>query len=383
MTSQKFTVKQIYLLTELRNTGMSDDQIYAGLRQIDELKGISAELSFNQQPFEFPSNGFTSNSESIVNGNSSMTSLKAGIKRRRESIDSPHMTSSAFDTSTTNDVTETYPYASMVYGRQDPYAKYENGGIMTSSPGHSIPLQNLTKSISVAELDELDPEVRDLLKRDVQEVKKEIQEFMSEYKITQSYIVKATDNRLSQPYISTWLLNPRSRNFRKIRILYDWYVRERRQVNILVATTTGSSFNSLVSNNNSLLLRRNLATTQADAYWPLACENFLEEYFQTDPNPNDVIKKSIATNCTDMIQTQLRHQGVSTRVEPISPNQVNAWFMSRRHKVPAMTSSTARSESVASSSSSNHDDVISNNILLPQQLETEDKVKKEDDVTDV
>ena len=230
----------------------------------------------------------------------------------------------------------------------DPYEKYNNSSNTTLNQSNAMDQSilnvssqfhnNTTTTISQMEapacpnsprrlsFQETDPEIVELMKRDIREVKDEIVAFMTQNKITQSGIVRATNNRISQPYVSTWIINPKARNFKKIRVLFDWYVKARR--------TFSEGGNNNDNNSMYAELKPNIEEMNSypasSAVWPSVCESYLDPLLDKILTGEQL--EQVRTKCSKLVQEFYYNQGHITQ-EQVTIIQLTEYLNKYRRPV--------------------------------------------------
>ena len=80
------------------------------------------------------------------------------------------------------------------------------------------------------EIDQIQRAVEHCERRNQHEVKEEIRIFTQRHHISQTAISKATHQAISQSYISQWLTSNITMGDAKRRIIYEWFVRQKRRL---------------------------------------------------------------------------------------------------------------------------------------------------------
>lgn len=358
----KYTLRQIFHLTELKKSGLSDEEIMSGLKEVDDLVTetfnaltFPSHSSNSGKPVPKPRNPDTTTTTSTAMPE--VSTLKRKAMPLADSSSSPHLSQPP----------ARMPRLTMPASMSQEMMSLRGSPRQQYSSGPVIPMQRIAKGFDMNELKLIDSEVIDLLHRDVHSVRGELQEFMAKYKIKQATIVRMMNNRMSQAYISSWLLKPHAKNFRKVLQLYEWYVSFRRQVTstganrkvqtppkkipavdtsrwspkklsspAVIETSSWSppaptslNVSSSPTQNGEEEVTYKEATTSE--LWPTVCESYLQREFDMNPHPNYNKRKEIAAQCSVVVRAFERQRGYSgADRQEVTTNQVCVWYISKR-----------------------------------------------------
>jgi hypothetical protein len=255
----RFTVEQIWLLQRLRGSGLSRDQIVAGLEDLDRLDGAGSQ----------PQSHFSSFSNNLVNhisgnGNRPQSNGSDQSKSPTEATEAEKI-----PTSTTNSaLPQTFgnnpgtaahsalqknlsqaaaallkpiqPFSAM--WAQANQHRVSNTGSLNPYAALGTQFNNINDDKDqpnfrrdepddlADEIDQIQRSVEHCERRNQHEVKEEIRIFTQRHHISQTAISKATHQAISQSYISQWLTSNITMGDAKRRIIYEWFCRQKRRL---------------------------------------------------------------------------------------------------------------------------------------------------------
>lgn len=348
----KFTVQQIILLQKLVESGLTKDQIIAGVEDLEKHgvgreggrtsgtpttngqnsgakeseKSSSDQISRCHSPYQVPGN--TSFPAHLSQGNSLV--YQQSLRNPTHHLPSllPQVGAAAWS-NPTQAVAATLLQNG--FGNNPQSAAYTNliasrGFLRRGSDGGAACLPNSAPNGMSMDRDndqqqqqqqfqaDMNEELEDLFRQDPAVVKEEIRKFISERHISQSAIAKATRNAISQSYISQWLAQPQDISGQKKRTMYSWYITEKRKY--------ASGIGGPLSGVQQQLLFRG-ATTDNDVEhssllkskrgsrftWPKECVSVLEQFYVSNNYPDESKREEIAQSCNVIIQS---HKPVRT-----------------------------------------------------------------------
>ncbi|XP_039271955.2 homeobox-containing protein 1-like [Styela clava] len=226
---------------------------------------------------------------------------------------------------------------------------------------------------AVVEIDgekvDITEELDDLFRRDQAQVKEDIRKFINERHISQSAIAKATGNAISQSYISQWLAQPQDISGQKKKAMYTWYLIEKRKPPGVMTMNSGAPIIFRNEMEQDYAPPICLKTKRGARFtWPKECLTILENYYNSNPYPDESKREEIAAACNSIIQTHKAGMMI-TDLDKVTTVKVYNWFANRRkddkrrkhiehiealdHHQQYMTNPAHRSNTV-SPSSSNH-----------------------------
>lgn len=373
--SPRFTVQQILLLQKLKQSGLSRDDILKGLDEIDKNDDIPAspldQPRVKQTKSPSPSypkqqamNGArpTSSRDEIASKDhvtqsrsptspqstpSPTTNPRAKLLQTHPFHQAPHLMFPAhlqnpnqialLHPGAANSWTTSRAMTSLLNGfphhsmQQSMYPSLING---RPNPGMSsvfgAPNGNAIVEIDGEKID-ITEELDDLFRRDQAQVKEDIRKFINERHISQSAIAKATGNAISQSYISQWLAQPQDISGQKKKAMYTWYLIEKRKPPGIGGI---GSNGPIVFRNNDMEIDYapplSLKTKRGARFtWPKECLTILENYYNSNPYPDETKREEIATACNSIIQTHKAGM-MMTELDKVTTVKVYNWFANRR-----------------------------------------------------
>ncbi|CAG5109680.1 Oidioi.mRNA.OKI2018_I69.chr2.g4192.t3.cds [Oikopleura dioica] len=375
MRDFRFTVEQIWLLQRLRGSGLNREQIVAGLEDLDRLDG-SCLLNVTGRPHSansdiVKSNGDNSDSEKTPNSNPSQNQIGAvpNFNASQSVLQKNLSQAAAAILSTQSKLPVQSPFPNLWSGQRpnhlNPYAALGNTFSSGISNGedqkpveNGFSRKNEEHDDLADELDQIQRAVEFCERRNQHEVKEEIRIFTQRHHISQTAISKATHQAISQSYISQWLTSNITMGDAKRRIIYEWFVRQKRRLEgaypsattMPPKTSTTSSLLSLPASLQSRLInhlpssngvgapalpaaassldRSSPTTSLANRkprqriMWPMRCLQYLDNVYTRNPYPGSLERSKIVEDCNSIL-------GDDRTVE-ISEAHVANWFRNRR-----------------------------------------------------
>jgi hypothetical protein len=382
----RFTVEQIWLLQRLRGSGLTRDQIVAGLEDLDRLDGAgNAPSAFGGSQMSTPA----SNARPLSTGSEHAKSPTEATEAEKVcSTQPPNISSNAIPATFSHNAQSTLHknlsqaaaallqnqksnlpiqpfsmWANRVNPSVNPYAALSNSfnnGINEEKSAENG-FRKLDEPDDLAdEIDQIQRAVEHCERRNQHEVKEEIRIFTQRHHISQTAISKATHQAISQSYISQWLTSNITMGDAKRRIIYEWFVRQKRRLEgiypgHLASVPTKaivSSSNSLSSLPSSLTnrLMNHLPAASGNVIsalshqmersspgiisplpnrkprqrimWPLRCLQFLDGAFARNPYPGAAERAQLVIECNNLLGDD--------RSVDINEAHVANWFRNRR-----------------------------------------------------
>jgi len=390
----RFTVEQIWLLQRLRGSGLTRDQIVAGLEDLDRLDGAgSAPSAFGSQTSVSPGSnhrpGSTGSDQakspteateaekicSTVTANITSANLPSSFSHTAQSTlhntIQKNLSQAAAALLQNQKVGPIQPF-SMWANRVNPSAVVNPYAALSNSFTNNInddkTNDNTYRKVEepddlADELDQIQRAVEHCERRNQHEVKEEIRIFTQRHHISQTAISKATHQAISQSYISQWLTSNITMGDAKRRIIYEWFVRQKRRLEgIYPGSHLSSSLPSkaIVSSSNSLSSLPSSLTSRLMNHlpavggpsvinalshsierqspgiisplpnrkprqrimWPIRCLQFLDGAFARNPYPGAAERAQLVVECNTLL-------GEDRSVD-ISEAHVANWFRNRR-----------------------------------------------------
>ncbi|CBY14302.1 unnamed protein product, partial [Oikopleura dioica] len=239
MRDLRFTVEQIWLLQRLRGSGLNREQIVAGLEDLDRLDVTGRPHSANSDLAKSAEN---SDSEKTSAGNAANQIGGAGIPNfnQSQSVLQKNLSQAAAAILSTQSKLPQTPFPN-IWSNQRPthlnhYAALGNNfssGISTNGEDQKPDVfarKNEEPDDLADEIEQIHRAVEYCERRNQHEVKEEIRIFTQRHHISQTAISKATHQAISQSYISQWLTSNITMGDAKRRIIYEWFVRQKRRL---------------------------------------------------------------------------------------------------------------------------------------------------------
>jgi len=367
MRDFRFTVEQIWLLQRLRGSGLNREQIVAGLEDLDRLDVTGRPHSANSDHAKSAEN---SDSEKPSAGNAPNQIGGAGIPNFNpsQSVLQKNLSQAAAAILSTQSKLPQSPFPNIWSNQRpahlNPYAALGNNfssGISTNGEDHKpenvFSRKNEEPDDLADEIEQIHRAVEYCERRNQHEVKEEIRIFTQRHHISQTAISKATHQAISQSYISQWLTSNITMGDAKRRIIYEWFVRQKRRLEgaypsattMPAKTSSASSLMSLPASLQSRLINHlpspngvisNAITARPVSagrtsppaltsrkprqriMWPIRCLQYLDNVYSRNPYPGTMERSKIVEGCNSML-------GEDRTVE-ITEAHVANWFRNRR-----------------------------------------------------
>lgn len=372
MRDLRFTVEQIWLLQRLRGSGLNREQIIAGLEDLDRLDGTCL-FNVTGRPHsansDLAKSAENSDSEKTSAGNAANQIGGAGIPNfnQSQSVLQKNLSQAAAAILSTQSKLPQTPFPNIWSNQRpthlNPYAALGNNfssGISTNGEDQKPDVfarKNEEPDDLADEIEQIHRAVEYCERRNQHEVKEEIRIFTQRHHISQTAISKATHQAISQSYISQWLTSNITMGDAKRRIIYEWFVRQKRRLEgaypsattMPAKTSSASSLISLPASLQSRLINHlpspngvisnAISGRPASAgrisppaitsrkprqriMWPIRCLQYLDNVYSRNPYPGSLERSKIVEGCNSILGDD--------RALEITEAHVANWFRNRR-----------------------------------------------------
>jgi len=221
--SYKFSVKQVHLMGQLIETGITESEVLAGFKQIQDMnnKSPSQSSKFFSSVKTNSNNAmlFSTPSYNKFSASPSSTASTPGRRSQRTSVlNSIKLTEKKFDNS---------------WSKSGRRGRKRRGSPLLAIAGRRGKPGTLHSNFEVTDEDRnlYCTEVIDLMTRSVSEVAREISIFMKKYSYKIRQIVDANHGNLYYAYCTNWFKRPHTSQKRRICGIYQWYVAALKKIN--------------------------------------------------------------------------------------------------------------------------------------------------------
>ena len=303
-SSNKFTVRQICMFMELKRAGLNAADVIEGFNEIDEY-----ELASPRQQQQTHGNSQQQHQQTLGSNQRNNHNLRGSNKQQRSSPTPPPVLNNNNNSSSNAVVQHTSKRRRMSPPNLNPgsgvnpyYQRHNSTAESTSSTnsnssGYPLSLLSVSSSsVTSTNLKNYDrsptfsAEVYELIKRDVTEVRWEIDAFMTRHQIKRVEISKATNNRLTRSYVSFWFNTPTIGHSNNVHILFQWYLDEQQRQGDIVTPKAGPPGSNTVPGDASRM------PAQDANLWLHVCASYLADL--TSFSDLD----AICRKCTELLQ---------------------------------------------------------------------------------
>ena len=283
--SYKFSVEQVHLMGQLIETGITESEVSAGFKQIQDMrnKSPSRNLKFLSSIKTNSHNGmvFSTPSHNRCQASPSSTASTPGRRSQRTAVvNSIKLSDTKFDNS---------------WSRTDGRGRKHKGAPMLSIAGKRGKPGTSHSNFEVTDEDRnlYSAEVIELMARSVSDVAREISVFMTQNKYKIKQIIDANPGNLYYAYCTNWFKKPHTAQKRKICGIYQWYVTELKKVN-------GSLVNDVdfIESNSSVDESLPTLNLETEAYLDGLFKSFISN---NNFEPQDFDAVGIAAKAAEMV----------------------------------------------------------------------------------
>ncbi|XP_070556738.1 homeobox-containing protein 1-like [Ptychodera flava] len=326
----RYTMEQVYLLRRLRKSGMTKEEI---IHALDTMERLDQEFDGRFGSVRSPPVGNHGNMPKHPDNRNSVANQ----------LNSTHGNMTSRSNSSVESQNQTLYIAVDTYANNPGLPQDSSPSYRANSEGMNGAREatwstiggtgNRDNSAPSAE----DEEVTELIRKGTLAVKEEIKQFMADRKISQCYVSQKTG--ISQSYISLFLVQGIEMKSHTQRLLYQWYVHEKKGIPFKPAMYMGSKSQSK-STPEDVELATNATPDKADKtappstgkkrerfVWKDACIPILEKYFQQNQYPDDYEREVISDACNSVIQIPGYELPGDKLVTPV---KVYNWFCNKR-----------------------------------------------------
>ena len=219
--SYKFSVEQVHLMGQLIETGITESEVSAGFKQLQDMRNKSPSRTFLSSMKTHSHNGtvFSTPSHNRFQASPNSTASTPGRRSQRTAVvNSIKLSDTKFDNS---------------WPRTDNRGKKHKGAPLLAIAGKRGKPGTSHSNFEVTDEDRnlYSAEVIDLMGRSVSDVAREISVFMTQNKYKIKQIIDANPGNLYYAYCTNWFKKPHTAQKRKICGIYQWYVTELKKLN--------------------------------------------------------------------------------------------------------------------------------------------------------
>ena len=331
MSRMTLTIKQTCLLLQLKQTGMTIEEVTAGYNDIDELEDaqiIGANGSFMNTSGSL-SNGNTRTSLADSSRLSASGGSMGGSTRKRKAVAGSSGGSGGkqklqISPKLYGNRRRKYPSQSTMKQDEDEAEEQEeeeeddNDTVVTANVKKRTSEQHQT--VNVGSPVNNDDGVAELLKEDIFTVRDEIRDFMARHSFIKSDISKATSNKLKSLYLFRWFKEPKIGLGTNVRLLYQWYLNmkgEKGEMNFShdeMRPGEGDEADSYISD-HELVLATSEDEESGDLLWLSVCEPYLIGIVTDKNSEEDAALEydeldDICEKCTELLRQYYSNCGV-------------------------------------------------------------------------